>query len=842
VTNGAPSVPTVVGPTAGDTTVSYSFSTISTDPDGDAIRYGFDWDNDGTIDQYTAFGTSSVATSTTRTWGSEGSYTFKVYAEDASGNRSLPASHTIVISTCGPRGGCFPGNLAPTGFTFTGPASGTVNVSYTFTAGASDPEGDAIRYGIDWDNNGTIEEYTAFGASGVSTTTSHSWTTAGTYDFKAYAEDVNGNRTSAITHTIVISNGGGSGNSAPVGLSVSGPTVGTTSVSYIFTAAATDPESSSLRYGFDWNNDGTIDEYTSLVASGVASSTSRVWPTAGTYTFSVYAEDVAGARSAAVTHTIVINNAVIAGNNAPVVTSVTGTTTPTANTAYSFTATATDADGDSIQYGFDWNNNGIIDAGEPWTPLTISGVSASQSNSWGVSGAQSFNVFARDSRGATSTPRSFSVTVSGGLTNVGFAISTSTGLTTSEAGATASFTVVLTAAPIADVTLPVITSDTTEGTTSLQALIFTPANWNVYQTVTVLGVDDSIDDGDIAYAVVVGPSSSSDVNFNALPGKNVSLVNYDNEDTVVPPTTTGGGRSGGGGSGGPCIGFGCPTSTVVTPVVTTAVNFCPVSDFIVSYMRKGSQNDPNEVRKLQWFLNAYENTNLVINGTFDDATEQAVKLLQSRHSDEILAPWNVSEPTGIVYITTSSYINRFFCKENPLYKAGDLDTRIQITAPASSAIDVIDNSGDFEGAIGVGTTSASSTNPFFGNIAGVFGAFSAGVLNFLEGIPWYPLIIALLILVGFGLIMRAFFVRGMMNTGLISRMSFIQGVVALASGTVLNVLNIVSFMKDPRWFLDATGLGSSWVLSLGLLNLVAVFIICVAFLVRSHIDSTKESR
>ena len=40
-------------------------------------------------------------------------------------------------------------------------------------------------------------------------------------------------------------------------------------------------------------------------------------------------------------------------------------------------------------------------------------------------------------------------------------------------------------------TIALSSSDTTEGTVSPASLIFTTANWNVAQTVTVTGVDDA---------------------------------------------------------------------------------------------------------------------------------------------------------------------------------------------------------------------------------------------------------------------------------------------------------------------------------------------------------------
>src|SRR5207248_3144238 len=87
-----------------------------------------------------------------------------------------------------------------------------------------------------------------------------------------------------------------------------------------------------------------------------------------------------------------------------------------------------------------------------------------------------------------------------GVTNTdndtaGVTVRPTSGLTTTEAGGTASFTVVLTSQPTASVSVPLSSSNTSEGTVSAANLTFTTGNWNVPQTVTVTGVDDFVDDG-----------------------------------------------------------------------------------------------------------------------------------------------------------------------------------------------------------------------------------------------------------------------------------------------------------------------------------------------------------
>jgi hypothetical protein len=64
------------------------------------------------------------------------------------------------------------------------------------------------------------------------------------------------------------------------------------------------------------------------------------------------------------------------------------------------------------------------------------------------------------------------------------------GLGTTEAGGTASFTVVLMSQPTADVVIPVARATRARAAASVASLTFTAADWNVPQTVTVTGVDD----------------------------------------------------------------------------------------------------------------------------------------------------------------------------------------------------------------------------------------------------------------------------------------------------------------------------------------------------------------
>jgi hypothetical protein len=119
----------------------------------------------------------------------------------------------------------------------------------------------------------------------------------------------------------------------------------------------------------------------------------------------------------------------------------------------------------------------------------------------------------------------------------GFAVlvQPASGLTTSEAGASATFTVVLSAQPSAAVTVTLASSDVSEGTVGPVQMIFTGADWSAPQTATVTGVDDDLDDGDVAYTVVT-TVSSADPNDNDLAAADVSVTNIDDDGVATANT------------------------------------------------------------------------------------------------------------------------------------------------------------------------------------------------------------------------------------------------------------------------------------------------------------------
>ena len=113
-------------------------------------------------------------------------------------------------------------------------------------------------------------------------------------------------------------------------------------------------------------------------------------------------------------------------------------------------------------------------------------------------------------------------------------VSVAAGLTVTEAGGTATFTLALLTQPSAAVTVAVSSRDPGEGTASPSSLVFTTGNWNTARTVTVTGVDDSIDDGTVTWQVRLDPASG-DANYDGLDDVDVDVTTTDNDR---PPTVT----------------------------------------------------------------------------------------------------------------------------------------------------------------------------------------------------------------------------------------------------------------------------------------------------------------
>lgn len=112
----------------------------------------------------------------------------------------------------------------------------------------------------------------------------------------------------------------------------------------------------------------------------------------------------------------------------------------------------------------------------------------------------------------------------------GITVTPTTGLKTSELGATTAFAMVLRYQPTSDVTVPLSSSNPSAGLPGVGSVTFTPANWNVPQTVSVTGQDDGLFNGNVLYRIVTGPAVSGDPLYSARNAADVRILNIHRTD------------------------------------------------------------------------------------------------------------------------------------------------------------------------------------------------------------------------------------------------------------------------------------------------------------------------
>jgi len=168
-----------LGPTVGIIGQNYTFSTNSTDPEGQMIRYGWDWDGDYSIDEITDYYNSSETIYLNHSWDEEGTFGISVRAQDTSGNISgWSSAFNINITNSPPQKPVLPD----------GPIFLKIGQSGIYYASSNDPDGHKLQYRFDW-NDDIYSEWTEPIESGQTISCKHSWISPDTYIIKVQARD-----------------------------------------------------------------------------------------------------------------------------------------------------------------------------------------------------------------------------------------------------------------------------------------------------------------------------------------------------------------------------------------------------------------------------------------------------------------------------------------------------------------------------------------------------------------------------------------------------------------------------------------------------------------------------
>jgi hypothetical protein len=179
VSSNPPAQPTKpVGPSLGIWNIEYSYTSSTTEPDGEQIFYMFDWgdgNNSGWIGPYSSGQTGTGS----HIWTALGNYTVKVKARDIWGSSSKWSEPLTVTIT---------DNTPPEIPQMTGPAQGKPGSQYLYNLQTSDGQGQNIYYYVDWGDNTTTGWVGPY-ISGTQIHVTHSWAEQGNYTVKAKAKD-----------------------------------------------------------------------------------------------------------------------------------------------------------------------------------------------------------------------------------------------------------------------------------------------------------------------------------------------------------------------------------------------------------------------------------------------------------------------------------------------------------------------------------------------------------------------------------------------------------------------------------------------------------------------------
>ena len=186
-----PSTPN--GPDRGVYNKEYSFSSSTTEPDGESIFYLFDWDDGNTSEWLGPYNSGETVTAS-YSWGKIGKYEIRVKAKDINGVQSLwSEAHNISIVE----------NNPPNKPTIDGPVKILPFISYTYTIITIDDDGDNLYYYIDW--GGGSSQWIGPYESGQTASVSHKWKSAGTYTIQARAKDSYGDYSEWATFSVLVS-------------------------------------------------------------------------------------------------------------------------------------------------------------------------------------------------------------------------------------------------------------------------------------------------------------------------------------------------------------------------------------------------------------------------------------------------------------------------------------------------------------------------------------------------------------------------------------------------------------------------------------------------------------
>jgi PKD repeat protein len=267
-------------------------------------------------------------------------------------------------------------------FTWYGPYNLTLTTSGTgsgtIEANSSGPYyyGDTVMI---WANASTGSFFAGFSGALTGTTTPQNLV-------------INENMT--VTAQFTLSDGGGGSQPPPspeniqpvADLSAGEPYQGFVNTEITFDGSKSyDPDGNITNWFWDFGDN----------TSGTGEILKHIYTKAGVYTVTLTVTDDGGA-----THTDTTTCVITQQNRPPTAPIITGPTSGTKNTMYTYTAVSTDPDNDTIQYTFDWGDSVTAPQSSGFLP---NGTSFAINHSWAAAGRYDVTVMATDNQTSSSS-------------------------------------------------------------------------------------------------------------------------------------------------------------------------------------------------------------------------------------------------------------------------------------------------------------------------------------------------------------------------------------------------------------------------------------------------------
>jgi hypothetical protein len=321
VTNRNPSASISASPASGPAPLATTFSAAgSVDPDGTALTYAWDLDDDGQYDDATG-------PTAARSYSALGAHVVRVQVKDAD-NGTASASTTVTVT-----------NSGPTARITTTPPTPTGNAPFPVAfsgATSSDPDGLPLSYAWDLDGDGQYDD-------GTQATANRTYG-VGVVTVGLRVTD-SGQASSTATVPVTVPN------RAPTAAVAASPSAGPAPLTVGLTAAgSSDPDGTALTYAWDLDDDGQYDDATGLTAS-------RVFTGVGAHRVTVRVSDADGGTATRSTTLTVTNT----GPSATIATDPASGAGPAPLTVTFDGSGSQDPDGGPLTYAWDLDGDGQHD-------------------------------------------------------------------------------------------------------------------------------------------------------------------------------------------------------------------------------------------------------------------------------------------------------------------------------------------------------------------------------------------------------------------------------------------------------------------------------------------------